>query len=291
MRRRVVRVLARFGRVASLVLLAALGTIALMRLAPGYFADLREMDGEYGNGARKALEIQRAEQRSLVTLTKQLIGGWLHGNLGRSRQYDIPVTELMGSRAKVSGLLLLSGLASGWLVAFALALLLSARRTRGGEALIAGPTAVLLAIPIAAMATTCLIANMGGPVLVLTTLVGVRDFKAIYRLLRYTWGSPHLLYAKSQGIRSRRITLVYLIPALTAELVAVAVTSFVIALSAIVPVEVIFDVPGLGQLAWSAAMNRDLPVLLAVTLVVAACVGLASMISPGAGSMEATPCA
>ena len=291
MRKRAGRVLARFARVASLVVLAALGTITLMRFAPGYFTDMREIDGEYGNGARAALEIQQAEQRSLVTLSKQLIGGWLHGNLGRSRQYDIPVTELMRSRAKVSGKILLSGFANGWLLAFAVALLLSARRTRGGEALIAGPMAVLLAIPIAAMATTCLIANIGGPVLVLTTLVGVRDFKAIYRLLRYTWGSPHLLYARSQGIRSSRITLVYLIPALRTELLAIAITSFVIALSAIVPVEVIFDVPGLGQLAWSAAMNRDLPVLLGVTLVVASCVGVASMISPEAGRMEATPCA
>jgi peptide/nickel transport system permease protein len=273
------------------VLLAALGTITLMRFAPGYFADVREMDSNYGNRARAALEIQQAEQRSLVTLTRRLIGGWLHGNLGQSRQYDIPVTELMGSRAKVSGRILLSGFANGWLLAFALALLLSARRSKGGEALIAGPTAVLLAIPIAAMATTCLIANMGGPVLVLTALVGIRDFKAIYRLLRYTWGSPHLLYARSQGIRSSRITLVYLIPALRTELLAIAITSFVIALSAIVPVEVIFDAPGLGQLAWSAAMNRDLPVLLAVTLLVASCVGVAGMISPAAGSMETTPCA
>jgi peptide/nickel transport system permease protein len=291
MKTRAGRVLARFGRVASLVLVAALGTITLMRFAPGYFTDVRELDSEYGNRARAALEIQQGEQRSLVAVTERLLGGWLHGDLGRSRQYDIPVTELMGSRAKVSGLILLRGMGYGWALAIVLALPLSARRTSGGEAVIAAPSAVLLAIPIAAMATTCLIWNLGGPVLVLTTLVGVRDFKAIYRLLRHTWRSPYLLYARSQGIRSSRVALVYLIPALTRELIAVAVTSFVIALSAIVPVEVVFDVPGLGQLAWSAAMNRDLPVLLAVTLVVAACVGLAGMISPGARALEAAPCA
>ena len=38
------------------------------------------------------------------------------------------------------------------------------------------------------------------------------------------------------------------------------------------PVEVIFGVPGIGQLAWNAAMERDLPVLLAVTLLMSLCV-------------------
>ncbi len=281
----------RLARVASLVMLATLGTITLMRFAPGYFSDSREMDSEYGNGARAALKMQQEEQGSLIALTKHLLGGWSQGDLGRSRQYDIPVTELIGSRAKVTGRLLFSGIAYGWLLALALALPLGARRTSAGEALIAGPSAILLAIPIAAMATTCLLVNVGGPVLVLTTLIGVRDFKAVYRLLRHTWRSPHLLYARSQGVRPGRITFVYLIPGLAAELLALAVTSFVIALSAMVPVEVIFDVPGLGQLAWSAAMNRDLPVLLAVTLIVAACVGLAGMVSPVARTLEAAPCA
>lgn len=291
MRRSAGRVSTRLARVASLVLLAALGTITLMRFAPGYFTDVREVDGKYGNGARAALNIQQEEQGSAIALTTHLLGNWLHGDLGRSRQYDIPVTELMGSRAKVTVRLLLSGMALGWLLALALALALSARKTAAGEAMIAGPSAILLAIPIAAMATTCLLLNVGGSVLVLTTLIGIRDFKSIYRLLRHTWKSPYLLYARSQGIRSSRITFIYLLPALTAELRALAVTSFVIALSAIVPVEVIFDLPGLGQLAWSAAMNRDLPVLLAVTLLMAVCIGLAGMVSTSARRIEVTPCA
>jgi peptide/nickel transport system permease protein len=37
----------------------------------------------------------------------------------------------------------------------------------------------------------------------------------------------------------------------------------------LIPVEVIFDLPGLGQLAWSATMNRDMPVLLSVTIIFA----------------------
>jgi peptide/nickel transport system permease protein len=281
----------RLVRMSSLILLAALGTIALMRFAPGYFTDTRELDSEYAKGARAALKTQQEEQYSVLTLTRHLLSGWVHGDLGLSRQYDLPVTELMGSRAKVTGKLLLSGMTYGWLSALSLALLLSARRSSAGEALIAGPSAILLAIPIGAMATVCLMTNVGGPIFVLSTLIGVRDFKAVYRLLRQTWKSPHLLYAKAQGIPIYRVARVHLLPGLRTELLALAVTSFVIALSAIVPVEVIFDEPGLGQLAWSAAMNRDLPVMLAVTLLVATCVGFAGTIVPRTRSLDVTPCA
>jgi peptide/nickel transport system permease protein len=283
--------LKRVGRTASLILLAAIGTISLVRFAPGYFTDSRELDGQYADGARVALKVQQEKQGSVLTQTRQLLGGWLHGDLGRSRHYDVPVIELMGSRAKLTGKLLLGGMTYGWLFALCLALPLSARRTGAGEALIAGPSAILLAIPIGAMATTCLIANTGGPVFVLSVLIGVRDFKMVYGLLRQAWKAPHLLYAKAQGVSIGRLITVHLLPSLRTELLALAVSSFVIALSAIVPVEVIFDEPGLGQLAWSAAMNRDLPVLLAVTLVVAACVGLASGVAPRSRTMEMTTCA
>jgi peptide/nickel transport system permease protein len=55
--------------------------------------------------------------------------------------------------------------------------------------------------------------------------------------------------------------------------------SIVTALGAFVPIEVIFNVPGVGQLAWSAVMNRDLPVLVAISLLMASVIGVAGMLS------------
>jgi peptide/nickel transport system permease protein len=69
----------------------------------------------------------------------------------------------------------------------------------------------------------------------------------------------------------------HILPTLSLQLSALASLSIVTALSALVPVEVIFDVPGLGQLAWNAAMNRDLPVLLAATMIMALAVTCAGM--------------
>jgi ABC-type dipeptide/oligopeptide/nickel transport system permease component len=48
------------------------------------------------------------------------------------------------------------------------------------------------------------------------------------------------------------------------------------AFSAIIPVEALSDSPGLGQLAWRAALGRDLPVLVCITLLLAVATVLAN---------------
>ncbi len=275
----VLRPCLRLARVLSLVLLGALGTILLMRFAPGYFTDAREMDSRYGNIARTALQQQEDQQRSPVALISTTVREWMHGDLGRSREFDVPAAELMRPRLALTAKLMFGGIGCGWLIASALALPLSARRSSRGEALIAGPTALLLSIPIGAMATACVVADKGGALSVLAMVVAVRDFKLVYRLLREAGNSPALLFARAQGHSPVRIACIHLLPPLTGRLLAIALLSFITALSAIVPLEVVFDVPGLGHLAWSAAMNRDLPVLLDITLLMAAAVGTASMFS------------
>jgi len=43
-----------------------------------------------------------------------------------------------------------------------------------------------------------------------------------------------------------------------------------VAFGAAIPIEVLCDLPSIGQLAWKAALARDLPVLVSLTIVVAA---------------------
>ena len=286
------RVAAAFARVLSLVLLAGLGTVALMHWAPGYFADSREMDGQYAHAGRRAVELEETQNGSVADSVKHAVRGWSHGDWGRSRQFDVPVGELLRERWRVTAKLLLLSVGLGWGVALTFAVALSARRGSWGEGWIAAPSAVLLAVPAGALATLCLVADLGGsggtagPSLVLAALVAVRDFKLAYRLMRRTWRAPHYVYARAQGLGLWRMVRTHLAPSLSRELFALMTTSLVVALSLIVPIEVIFDVPGLGQLAWSAALNRDLPVLLAVTLLVAGCVAAAGAIAGRAAGAE-----
>jgi len=279
--------LGRTARALGLVLLATLGTIAFTRLAPGYFTDTRELDAQYSSVAREQLAAQHQHEASLVATIAAQLGHWAHGDLGKSRHFDVPVSMLLRERTFATAKILATGIFAGWLLALMLALPLSARRGLRGETLIAFPVALLLSVPVGALATTCLLLNTGGPIVVLTLLITTRDFKFIYRLIRHVARAPQVLFARAQGLSSMQIVRAQIVPSLGPELLALAVTSFTVALSIAVPVEVIFDVPGLGQLAWNAAMNRDLPVLLAVTVIMATVVAVAMLFAQPSPTQEA----
>jgi peptide/nickel transport system permease protein len=265
------------------MLCVAAGTILLVRYAPGFFADEREMDAKYAATARA--EMQPESQMSLRQVAGREVKGWAHGDLGESRQYAVPVTELILPRIQVSAWLLLRGIFYGWLLALCAALPVSAVR-RGGS-LLGLPFTLLLAMPTAALATACILAETGGPVLVLSLLVAAREFKFLRAMLRGTWSSPHVLQGRAQGLPLHALLRTHIVPGLAPQLYALATLSIVTALGALVPLEVIFNVPGLGQLAWSAVMNRDLPVLVAVSLLMACAIGFAGMISRQRQTLEA----
>jgi peptide/nickel transport system permease protein len=255
------------ARTLVLVLLVMAGSTILVRLAPGYLSDAREMDAHYGSTVRAELSIEAARSHSLLQMLTAEMGGWVRGNAGVSRQFGIPVVELIRPRLAVTGALLFKSIVLAWALALSAAFLASAGRNP--SVLWRVPSILLLAVPTAAMATLCLLADVGGPVLVMALLLAARDFKFLHRTLRQAWLEPHVLHARAQGIAGHRLLIAHILPAIVAQLLALASLSIVTALSALVPVEVLFDVPGLGQLAWNAALNRDLPVLLAVTLIMA----------------------
>jgi peptide/nickel transport system permease protein len=272
------------ARALLLVLLVMIGSTLLVRFAPGYLSDAREMDARYGNTVRAELSQEGARSHSVPEMLLREACGWLRGDAGVSRQFGVPVQELIRPRLAVTGGLLLRSLLLGWGLALCAAALAGTRRKSG--MVWQAPATLLLAIPTAAMATLCLLAGNGGPVLVMALLIAARDFKFLYRMLRQAWLEPHLLQARAQGVRMRRLLAVHMAPAIAGQLGALAALSLVTALSALVPVEVLFDVPGLGQLAWNAAMNRDLPVLLAVTLLMALAVTSSGMLSEHPGEWK-----
>jgi peptide/nickel transport system permease protein len=273
----------RVGRGLLLLLSAAAGTVLLVRCAPGFFADEREMDGRYADAAREHMETE-ITQESLAALAREQVRGWMHGSLGDSRQYEVPVASLLAGRMRTSALLLAEGVWWGWLLALCTALPVSAMKK--GAMACGMPFTVLLAMPAAAMGTACMLANRGGPVLVLSLLIAAREFKFLRSLLESAWRSPHLLQGRAQGLTTRALVRRHILPNVLPQLCALTTLSIVTALGALVPIEVIFTVPGIGQLAWSAVMNRDLPVLVAVSIVMAAVVGCAGMVATREAALE-----
>lgn len=267
----------RVTRALLLLLLALLGTTVLVRVAPGYFSEAAELDLTHVQTARERTQQEHAQAGTVLGSAWSAAHAMLHGDLGRSRQYDLPVATLLAPRLRVTALLLVRGIAGGWLLALAGAALSSAGRSR--RILPAALFTVLLAMPTAAMAAVCLLNGKGGPTLVLALVVAARDFPFLDRLLRDTWSSPALLHARALGLGWWPMARAHVLPAAAPRMLALVTLSLVTALSALVPVEVLFDQPGIAQLAWTAAGNRDLPVLLAVTLIMAAAVAAAGALS------------
>jgi peptide/nickel transport system permease protein len=267
------------------MLLASAGTILLVRFAPGFFSDPRELDAKYAQVARSEMEADQSRQQFINVIGIHEVENWLKGDFGQSRQYQIPVAELIGARIRVSAWLLAKGILCGWLLAAFTALPISAVQKNG---FVWGlPFTLLLAVPTSAMATACILSETGGPVLVLALLIAARDFKFLHGMLKGAWRSSHLLQGRAQGMSLPALVKLHILPNVTSQLCALATLSIVTALGAMFPVEVIFTVPGVGQLAWSAVMNRDLPVLVAISLLMAFVIGLTGMLSKRDVTLEA----
>ena len=278
-----IRICGGIARVLALILLVMAGSVILVRWAPGYLSDPREMDSRYAQAARNELAQEAARTGSPGQAVVTNIKNWSHGDLGRSRQFDIPVLELIAPRLAVTGSLIGRAIGLAWLIALCAAGLSSALRLP--SLLFQIPTTLLLAIPASALATVCLLTETGGPVLVLTLLIAARDFKFVDRIVRNAWREPHLLHARALGITTWSLIRHHLVPNVTPELLALSMLSVAMALSALVPVEVQFAVPGIGQSAWNAALNRDMPVLLAVSMIMAVVFTVSGLLSDGASDL------
>ena len=253
------------------------GNNPLVRFAPGFFSDEREMDVRYARHAQAETLEENTQSGSIGSIAAHEIQSCLKGDFGESRQFHIPVARLIANRMQVSALLLFQGILGGWMLAVSAALPLSSLR-RGGS-LFGLPFTILLAVPAAAMATACILADTGGAVLVLSLIIGAREFKFLRILLQGMWRSPHLLQGRAQGLSRWCLVKTHILPNALQRLVALTTLSIVTGLGALFPVEVVFTVPGVGQLAWSAIMNRDLPVVVAISFLMAAVVGGAGMLS------------
>jgi peptide/nickel transport system permease protein len=101
---------------------------------------------------------------------------------------------------------------------------------------------------------------------------------------------PHVLQAQARGVSPAAILFRHVVPVALPQLGSLAAISVSLALGAAIPLEVLCDQPGIGQLAWQAALGRDLPLLVGLTLVMALVVMSVNTISDIAnGSLRGRP--
>jgi peptide/nickel transport system permease protein len=250
---------------ASLILVSFVAT-ALVVLAPGFGTDERELDARLANST---IEDLRTENPGLFAAYFEFVSRAVQGDMGFSSTLNSPVRELIGQRYATT--LQIAG--AGWAVGWASALLLACSACvfpgtpfRAGGTLAAS---LLLCLPSALLAFGIAVAQAPAFYAV-AVIIFARVFPVLDNLFRASWQSPHVTAARAAGITGHRVFARHTLTATCPELVALAGTSVAVAIGCAVPVEVLCDQPGLGQLAWKAALGRDLPLLVSVTMTVAA---------------------
>jgi len=273
------RALRNFGRLlVSLALTVVVGgilTAALVRLSPGFGVDEHELDPSRDVVTLRAMQAARPEHGSFLTFAVRQTFQMLRGDLGVSRNWNRPVAGLLRERGPVTAQLMGAGLLGGWALALAFALPGAIFPARGWRILAEGLSSLLLCLPTAVLAL--LIFVYAGPVrAVMALAVFPRVYQFLQNVLADAAAQPHVMAARARGIGRLRILLWHIVPVAAPQMLALAGVSVSMAFGAAVVVEVICDFPGIGQLAWKAALARDLPLLITLTMLVTVVTQLAN---------------
>lgn len=256
-------------RMALMVLIAGLTSALLVRYSPGSLVDERELDQRISSENLAALRAENAAKRSVAKVVLNNLRGFIHGDLGYSESQHAPISQLIAERGPVTLRYLAGGLLGGWLIGLACAI--PAGRFQHARAYDVSSTAVagfLLSVPAALLAYLCL--DRGFSVAaVLVLVLAPRIFRFARNLIVQAYTAAHVDMARSLGLGESRILATYVLPSIAPQLIALGGASMSIAIGAAIPIETICDVPGVGHLALQAAMARDLPVLVNLTMLVA----------------------
>ena len=253
--------------IVGIVLLGGLISATLVRLAPGFDTDEHQLDPTLSAESIRALQQQRAAEHDVVRFYLDYLRAAAHGDFGVSHSLSQPVRDLLRDRWPVTARVAGIGLLLGWLLAMALAFLVSLVRLPGGDFLGTALSGAFLCVPAAVLALLSVIFNAPGYL-----AVGLIVFPKVYRytrnLLAKTYAMPHITAARARGLGNPRILFWHVLPVFWPQLAALAGVTVSVALGATIPVESLCGLPGIGQLAWQAALARDLPLLVNITIIV-----------------------
>jgi peptide/nickel transport system permease protein len=283
MRMRVIQFARKLAAVAATVVVGGLLTAALVRMSPGFDSDERLLDARLDSQSQDAIRAEHAANNDVVRFYARHLAGMLHGDLGMSPSLRRPIAELISTRLPVTAELIAVGVAGGWALAFALALPAVLCRGKLASRIAGTFSTLMLCLPPAALAV--LIFSWGGPVRIIVALVLFpRLFDYCRNLLQDAYSRPHILMARAKGVSPLRILLRHVLPVSAPQFLTLAGISVSMAFGACIPVETLCDLPGIGQLAWKAAMARDLPVLICLTMILTAITQLCNGASEGAAA-------
>jgi peptide/nickel transport system permease protein len=255
-------------RLLIVLLLGGLLGATLVRLGPGFGVDERELDPRLSSDTRAAIHAEHAAENNVAVFYLHYLAGLARGDLGFSRSLNRPISKLLAERLPVSLESLAYGVLGGVALGLGLALLTVWWRVPGADLAPAVLSGLCLAVPAAVLALVFLWIGASG-----RWAIALIVFPHVYRysknVLAAMRQSPHVPAAEARGLSPSRVFWAHVFAPAAPQLAAIAGLAVSLAFGASIPIEVICDTPGVGQLAWRAALDRDLPLLVIITMLIA----------------------
>ena len=254
-------------RVAAVMLMASFAGAMLMRIAPGFSSDDQELNSGLSAQSIQAVRQARLADTNIPHFYARYLMSLVKGDLGTSRSLNQPVKDLLRERLPVTLANLAFALGVGWLLGLALAIAAQTWNIRALTFLANGLSGTFISTPAAALALVFLLLRWP-PAFAASLLVFPKIYRYTQNLLQQSSEMPHVLTARAKGAGPWRVLAWHVAPIALPQLIALVGVSISIGIGVLLPIEVMSDVAGIGQLAWQAAEARDLPLLVNLTMVV-----------------------
>lgn len=305
MSRRVRRLPLLHGIPGFIVRRTALGLVTLFLVSLVVFAATQALPGD----PARAILGREATPQSLAALRHQLhlgqpvvkqythwLGGILHGNLGESLAANEPVTKLLGNRIENSAFLMLLAAIFSVPLAILLGSVAAQRRDRPFDhatsivllALAALPEFVVAIVLVVLLGTTVFqvlpavslippgsapwqhLKELVLPTIALTLAVSPYVARIMRASMVEVLESDYVEMARLKGLPERTVLWRHALPNGIAPAIQVIALNLAYLAGGIVVVEFVFGYPGIGGAFVDAVANRDLPVVQALAVLIAA---------------------
>jgi len=266
-------------------------------LAPGSFFDEMKLNPQISATTVAALRSQYGIDQPLPLRYGRWLKSVFHGEWGYSFAYNCPVMNLLLVRARNTLLLTTLATLLAWLIAVPLGVWTANRRGRWDDRLGLAGTSLLLSVPELVIALTLLywvvrthslpvggmvsvrfeglgmparLVDLASHLVVPTATLVLASLPLLVRHIRASLievlQAPFVRAARAHGIGGTRLLYRYALPAAANSLSSLFGLSVGALLSGSLLVEVITGWPGLGPLLLEASLDRDIYVVIGVTL-------------------------
>lgn len=252
--------------------------------------------GRLAQGAR--LENCRRDfnlERPALERYAEWIGGAIQGDLGISLQRKKPISEIVGTRLRNTLIMGISAIILGVPIAILLGIIAGLWRDRAIDLWVSTTAIFAMTIPEFVSATLLILTFsiwlgwfpgivttppdapvfefLGGVLLPIITLAFVMTAH-ILRMVRTSvidvMGSAYVQMARLKGVPYWRMVFRHVLPNALLPTINLVALTIAWLLGGVVVIEVVFNYPGLGRLTIDAISDRDLAMVQAIALILAA---------------------